>query len=265
MTQARLPLFRVLFVDWHGVLSHDPFWTSVLDVHRSRLRRALQQRLEEVFTSELATTWMRGEATVDHVVQPLLGVLGSRRRGDFLRRRLYEDCLSMRVDIELAACLRALAPQPLLVLATDNTDDFERAFRWANERSRTKPDTPTLRGLAPIFEDIICSSATRVFKAEDPELFYGPWLAANGLRFKDALLIDDRPDNCEAFERSGGTAVLWSDQRDDRDHALYMVSHFTQGPPPDRPAWANDGEHDMQPLSRQAATTSAPGPVAGLW
>jgi hypothetical protein len=150
---------------------------------------------------------------------------------------LHEDCLSMQVDIELATCLRGLVPQPLLVLATDNTGDFETAFRWANERSRNNPSTRTLRGLAPIFDDIICSSATRVFKAEDPELFFGPWLAANGLRFDNALLIDDRPDNCEAFERCGGAAVVWSDQQTDRERALRTIGHFTQGPPPNSAAW----------------------------
>jgi len=253
MTPARLPLFRVVFVDWHGVLSHDRFWSSVFEVRRSRLRPALERRLQEVFSGELATTWMRGETTVDHVVEPLRDVLGKRRRPDFLQKRLHDDCLAMQVDIELATCLRSLAPQPLLVLATDNTDDFERAFRRANERSRHNQDPATLSGLAPIFEDIICSSATRVFKAEDPELFFGPWLAANGLRFKDALLIDDRADNCQAFEHCGGTAVLWSDQPVDRERALRTVGRFTQGPPPDRPAWGREDPREMQLMRRRAA------------
>jgi hypothetical protein len=243
IAQGRLPLFRVVFVDWHGVLSHDPFWASVLDARTGGLRLALRRRLEEVFSSELANTWMRGEASVDHVVGPLSEALGGRRRGDFLRRRLREDCLSMQVDMELASCLRGLAPQPLLVLATDNTHDFESAFRWANERARDNPRAGTLRGLAPIFEDIICSSRTRVFKAEDPELFFGPWLAANGLRFNDALLIDDRPDNCDAFERCGGTAVRWSNHPAEREDALHTIGRFSQGPPPERASWLAEPEH----------------------
>jgi hypothetical protein len=265
VTQGRLPLFRVVFVDWHGVLSHDPFWSSVLDGRTGQLRRALQQRLDEVFASDLATAWMRGETSVDHVVAPLRKALGSRRRDDFLQRRLHEDCLSMQVDIELATCLRGLAPQPLLVLATDNTGDFETAFRWANERSHNNPSTPTLRGLAPIFEDIICSSATRVFKAEAPELFFGPWLAANGLRFTDAMLIDDRHDNCDAFERCGGTAVVWNDQQADRERALQTIGHFAQGPPPGRAAWVGDVPAATPGASRRQAVPTIAYPHLRPW
>ncbi len=253
-------MLRAVFVDWHGVLSHDPFWASLLDARSGQLRRALQHRLDEVFNSELASTWMRGETSIEHVVEPLQGLLGRGRRHDFLKRRLHDDCLAMQVDIELAACLRTLTPQPLLVLATDNTEDFATAFRWANQRSRNNPAVPTLRGLAPIFEDIICSSATRVFKAEDPELFFGPWLASNGLRFEDALLIDDRADNCAAFERCGGTAAFWSEQSTDRDRALRTIGHFSQGPPPGRAAWAGAGPREPVPAALGASCSTLLGP-----
>jgi hypothetical protein len=226
MSQGRLPVFRVVFVDWHGVLSLDPFWSSVLGGRDGRLRRALERRLDEVFGSELADTWMRGQTTVDRIVAPISEALGAARRADFLQRRLFEDCQSMQVDGQLVACLHALVRQALLVVATDNAAPFESAFRRAQRRRRFQDQPSTLRQLAPLFDDIVCSSATGVFKAEDPEAFFGPWLALNNLGFDDALLVDDRPDNCNAFERCGGGSVLWSEAPAVRQRALRTLAGF---------------------------------------
>jgi hypothetical protein len=226
VTQGRLPLFRVVFVDWHGVLCSTPFWSSVLDGRNTRLRRALERRLDEVFGGELASTWMRGDTSVDRIVSPLVRALGANCRGDFLQRRIIDDCLSMQVDVGLAIGLRALVQRALVVLATDNTGDFEVAFRRAQRRKAFAESPATLRELAPWLDDILCSSATRVFKAEEPQTFFGPWLETNGLTFDDALLIDDRPDNCRAFERCGGSAVLWDADRARRRDALHIIDGF---------------------------------------
>ena len=46
MGQLLLPFCRwVIFVDWHGVLSRDPFWTSILNNDRHRLRATQQVQL----------------------------------------------------------------------------------------------------------------------------------------------------------------------------------------------------------------------------
>ena len=44
-------------------------------------------------------------------------------------------------------------------------------------------------------------------KSGDPQAFFGPWLAAHGAGLTDAVLIDDRADNCAAFTREGGAAI----------------------------------------------------------
>jgi hypothetical protein len=210
--QGRLPLFRVVFVDWHGVLSNEPFWSSLLGGRNDRLRRDLERRLSDVFSGDLAETWMRGQTSLDRIVAPVKDALGSRRRPDFLQRRLHEDCLHMAIDHHLAELLPELVRTNFVVLATDNTADFERAFRAAAEMRRTVSQPPTsLRELAPLMDDIICSSAHGVLKAEDPEAFFGPWLRTNGMAFADAVLVDDRYDNCVAFERAGGRAIRWPD------------------------------------------------------
>jgi hypothetical protein len=68
----------------------------------------------------------------------------------------------------------------------------------------------TLADWAVICDDIICSSDVAALKADDPQAFFGPWLGRHGLRFPDAVLIDDRADNCAAFTTCGGAAIQWN-------------------------------------------------------
>lgn len=67
----------------------------------------------------------------------------------------------------------------------------------------------TMADVAPWFSGTVCSCETGVLKAESPARFFGPQLARLGRGFGDALLVDDRADNCEAFTRMGGAAVRW--------------------------------------------------------
>jgi hypothetical protein len=96
------------------------------------------------------------------------------------------------------------------VIATDNMDCFARAFtRARSRRHRPGRQRETLADWAVICDDIICSSQAGALKSEDPEGFFGPWLTAHGVTFTDAVLIDDRADNCAAFTGQGGTALQW--------------------------------------------------------
>jgi hypothetical protein len=98
----------------------------------------------------------------------------------------------------------------MVVIATDNMDCFARAFHNArhSRRRRVQP-WETLADWAVICDDIICSSDVAALKADDPEAFFGPWLDRHGVGFPDAVLIDDRADNCAAFTARGGAAIRW--------------------------------------------------------
>ncbi len=116
----------------------------------------------------------------------------------------------MRVNAELFEVLRALRAEAMVVIATDNMDCFARAFEQARNRRRRLPaQRETLADWAVICDDIICSSDVATLKADDPRAFFGPWLDTHGRRFADAVLIDDRADNCAAFTQCGGTAIQW--------------------------------------------------------
>lgn len=210
--QQSLPLWdKAVFVDWHGVLSLDPFWKSLDVIDSSRFRSILQFELSQLFSSDSASLddWMRGNLRVQDVTPAAREALGRRRRWDFLERRFLEDCQQMHVHPELFVQLAALAKDAFVVVATDNAVEFEDAFWAAKGRLRRSDGAPRLIELAAVIDDMICSGTQGVLKAEDPSAFFGPWLAAHDLDFSEALLVDDRSDNCAAFLAAGGHALVW--------------------------------------------------------
>jgi FMN phosphatase YigB (HAD superfamily) len=210
MTQVPLS-GRVIFSDWHGVLSRDPFWVSIRGSATHPLHAQLEAGMAGVFASpDTANEWMKGLLSSDQVIADMGIQLDRRFRDDFLGRRLDIDCARMTVNAELFEVLRAIRADAMVVIATDNMDCFARAFENARHHSRRRPrERETLADWAVICDDIICSSQAGTLKNEDPRAFFGPWLAEHGLSFADAVLVDDRADNCQAFTSQGGAAIQW--------------------------------------------------------
>jgi len=208
-----LPLWRrVIFVDWQGVLSRDPFWMSILANPKHPLRPSLEAELARIFSRDAATSheWMKGILSSTEIISGMKIRLDRRFRDDFLHRRLDDDCRYMKINVELLEALRRVRGQAFVVIATDNMDCFVRAFDYARSRARrSKKARETLNNWAAFCDDIVCSSEVGQLKSEDPVGFFGPWLSAYGLRFSDALLIDDRADNCAAFVQQGGAVIQW--------------------------------------------------------
>jgi hypothetical protein len=203
---------RVIFSDWHGVLSRDPFWTSIRQSATHPLHAQLEAGMAGVFASDrnIASEWMKGLLSSDQVIAEMGIRLPARFRDDFLGRRLDLDCARMKVNVELFEVLRVIRAEAMVVIATDNMDCFARAFEHARRRRRRRGrERETLADWAVICDDIICSSQAGALKSEEPHAFFGPWLAAHGVNFADAVLIDDRADNCSAFTSQGGTAIQW--------------------------------------------------------
>jgi hypothetical protein len=220
---------RVVFVDWHGVLSGDPFWTSIRQSATHPLRGQLEAGLADVFSKESATAheWMKGLLSSEQVVSAMGIRLDRRFRDDFLTRRLDVDCARMRVNVGLFEALRAMKAHASVVVATDNMDCFVRTFDHVRVRGRRpRPKSETLADWAVICDDIICSSDVGALKAEDPVGFFGPWLAAHGLGFTDAALIDDRADNCAAFAQQGGTPVQYKMTTNEVMDVVTSLNHW---------------------------------------
>jgi FMN phosphatase YigB (HAD superfamily) len=230
--QGILPLWRhVIFVDWHGVLSRDPFWTSILGSARHPLRSRLEAKLGEIFAHGAPTghEWMKGIRSSDEIVAAMAVELPGRFKSDYLQRRLERDCRRMTINVELLSALRTVRQKmPVaIVIATDNMDCFARAFDYLRRHTRRPyAASSRLADWAVFCDDIICSSDLGKLKSEDPVGFFGPWLVEYELSFSDSLLIDDRTDNCHAFTRAGGAAVQWKMGAGDTDEVTRSIDNW---------------------------------------
>ncbi|WP_327116931.1 hypothetical protein OHB12_06100 [Nocardia sp. NBC_01730] len=202
---------RVIFCDWHGVLCRKPFWHSITDNTTHPLHTILTRELDRLFTTgnREGREWMCGTRSS----RDILTTLAAHHRHldvDQLLTQLADDIARMPIDQPLLRALRRARTYATVVLATDNIDLFESVFRTAAlGRNERRSGMATLPDAAAAFDDILSSSDTGVLKSEDPQSFFGPWLTKAGLSFTDALLIDDRTDNCTAFELHAGAAIEW--------------------------------------------------------
>ena len=243
--QPALPLWRhVVFVDWHGVLSRSPFWSSIVTDPRHPLNRPLRARLGRLFGDlDVMTAWMTGARATPDVVAAM-GVENVPRYGtDYLCRQLERDCRSMRVNVELLRALQPVRERAFVVVATDNVDTFADVFRRLAARPSTVAPDDSLGAWATACDDLLCSSDVHALKGSDPQAFFGPYLAACGLGFADALLIDDRSDNCTAFRAAGGTALRWTMHTDPLDEVTTTLATWLDSTPTHRPVPTPRGDH----------------------
>ena len=217
MKQLLLPFYkRVIFVDWHGVASNDPFFLSILNNKTHPLYSKLTNELNNLFKNNdnLIRAWMRGEVSYEQIVDLMDITLDNRFKDDFLFRKVIEDCKFMKVNPNLIDLLSILQNYAFIVLATDNMDCFFHyinSIRVSKIRSK-KRQTYKVKEYVEFdkailkFDDILCSSEIGVLKRESPAKFFGNWLKVYSLNFSDALLLDDVDVNCEEFVKAGGNA-----------------------------------------------------------
>jgi hypothetical protein len=152
---------RVIFSDWHGVLSRDPFWTPIRLSATHPLHEQLEAGMAGVFDPgrNTASEWMKGLLSSEQVIAEMGIQLPGRFQDDFLARRLDLDCARMQVNAGLFEVLRVIRAEAMVVIATDNMDCFARAFEHTHSRRRRPGrDRETLADWAVICDDIICSS-----------------------------------------------------------------------------------------------------------
>jgi FMN phosphatase YigB (HAD superfamily) len=181
---------KVVFVDWHGVLSSRPFWSSLKGEERRQLH--LAKLIPEIFQSYLVDLWMCGETSTAGVLRSA-GVAESDIHR--LTTAVFRECQTARPRQDLMKEIRSMRQRSLVVLASDNMDCFSQAIKIRSN-------------LSSIFDDYLVSSDLGVLKAQ-PIDFFGPWLEASGLQFEQAVLIDDSLENCRAFEAVGGKAIVF--------------------------------------------------------
>jgi FMN phosphatase YigB (HAD superfamily) len=182
---------KIVFVDWHNTLCHQPFWHKLLEQQTHRLHSQALYAVDVLFgQSQRETTlqWMRGAYTTQQMLESI------DASGE-LYQAMLDNCKKMSVGSQLLQALMATPDDVQVAIATDNMDVFEVAY----------PELPT--------KDfpLLCSSQLGVLKSESAVGFFGKFLAEHDSDFSKALLIDDSPANLRAFRRLGGTTILYRD------------------------------------------------------
>lgn len=192
---------RVVFVDWHGVMSESRFWTSIRNHPAVTSQVDFDNALTGLFTSEAVNDWMRGELTTRDIVSQFLVSDDDPALVEFFERQVIRECAASTTRRRLVQSLKSLRSSYHIVLATDNMDCFSAAL-------------PVRRDLMSVFDDYLTSAEIGVLKAEDPERFFLPWLEEHAIPVQASVLIDDRAKNCDRFTELGGQAIVFDRSRE---------------------------------------------------
>ncbi|HAH45368.1 hypothetical protein [Gimesia sp.] len=226
LQQTQPTEIKVIFVDWHGVLSLDPFWISILRNAWHPLHQQLSEATENLFNHQIDRVhlWMRGELTSNQIIESFQMTPGPEFPLDYLNRKVIEDCQLMRINAPLVRALQdAKTAGTKIVLATDNMDCFFEAIQQAKQQRKCiEEETISFASTVQLFDDILCSSEQRILKREDPQRFFANWLKRQSFTFSNALLLDDLEINCDVFRAAGGFARQWNlEQQEETSHVAF--------------------------------------------
>ena len=191
---------KVIFIDWNRTLSFDLFWEHLKDTgHRYHHHLEPIEKWLFVDNRSLINQWMRGNITVDEIVQRISN--GTGISPDVIMNELRHSCEIMKfciVDIEeLIGDIRNKGM--LVVIATDNMDTF------------TRFTVPALK-LNDTFDGVLNSHDLKCLKDEtDPKAsipFFDDFLTSHDLTYADAILLDDSPDSSGKYEKLGFERIL---------------------------------------------------------
>ena len=183
----------ILFVDFNGVQSYLPFWSSLLDPsHQLHSRLADIEELIFRRDPQLVREWMLGEYTSEDIHELIERELGIPKSELF---PIFEqDCRNIDIHPEIQTALRTLKSRYYLILATGNMDSFDRF---------TIPAHPELE---ETFDEIHNSYNIGIHKPDQNGKYFTDVMTKQGVEPSICHLIDDSGSSCAAFRQAGGVA-----------------------------------------------------------
>ncbi|MES2215815.1 MAG: hypothetical protein V4481_00780 [Patescibacteria group bacterium] len=183
----------LLFIDFHGTLSNDYFWSSQ--------SRDIRQKIEEFLftTPNLATRdWMKGVYSSEEVNQMIAEKFGLEP--EVLWKTFVEDCKKISVSPELLGLIADVRNKYTVILITDNMDCFPRF-------------TVPFIGLTKHFDHIAVSSEEKILKNEKEGEWFRRLVKKFNSEMSRSILIDNSKSVCRLFDSLGGRAFLVTDEQ----------------------------------------------------
>ncbi|NBV28044.1 hypothetical protein EBS02_03350 [bacterium] len=184
---------RLIFVDYNGVLSYDPFWKSLLD-EKHELNSYLQDIEHYLFKENfhIVIDWMVGKYNSEEIHK----IISDDLNLDYhlLLETFVRDCEQMVISDLILEKLKPLKKDFTLILATGNMDSFDR-FTLPNHRY-----------LFEIFDEIHNSYNLGLLKTSNNGEYFTRVSRKYNIDPNDTYLIDDSGSTCKTFSSFGGKA-----------------------------------------------------------
>ena len=188
-----MPVTRLLFVDFNGVISMNNFWHSLSKTDH-KLHKC-HAKIENYLFKENKTLifdWMMGIYTSEQIHTILEEQIGVDAKE--LLEIFIEETKNIDISIPILTALKELKPYYHLVMITDNMDSFDRF---------TLPNNPEL---IESFDEINNSYTMKMNKAGNNGKYFKDTVQKYNAVMSNCLLIDDSSRNCKLFESLGGLA-----------------------------------------------------------
>lgn len=191
---------KVVFIDWSKTLSYGLFWEQLQDKkHPNSTYWLIIRKWLFIDNRDLLDPWMRGKLSTKEVLDRMSQDTGLDR--SLLEQELKISCENMRFCIDnlpqIIARIQKLGIK--VVIATDNMDTFSRY-------------TVPAMSLKKIFDDIIDSCQIGYLKDDklpsDQILFFDKYLSDHDWSYRDAILLDNSPDETGKYKRLGFERIL---------------------------------------------------------
>jgi len=195
-TKERIRPQRILFVDFNGVISYDPFWASLRNPQH-RLHQYFELIEQLFFKGEnkiqgFIDEWMLGRYTSEDVHRILADRIGAPY--EELLAVFFEDAKKLDISKRILEGVSALKKDWYCILRTDNMDTFHRF---------TLPASPHL---SEVFDEVHNSYLLGLLKKTNNGIYFVDTVAGFGVNFGQCVLIDDSNSTCKLFQSLGGIA-----------------------------------------------------------
>ncbi len=174
----------VLFVDFHGTLSNDIYWSTLQEPLRSKIQTLLFQE-----NTSMVKSWMRGQLSSEEICQFVSDKLVLAY--EQIWNGLVDSCHRIKISNWALRRIEQLRQDHVVCLITSNMDCFTRYVVPRKKLSNT-------------FDFVFNSADFGLLKEDNRgELFR---IVCKHLRvdIQECTLVDDSDDLCRLFEELGG-------------------------------------------------------------
>jgi len=192
----------ILFVDFHGTISHQTFWNTLDRDHQEIIQAKIFSN------SDFVGGWMRGvfdSRAACRLASDLTGLCET-----YLLSQLLDSCSQFSVNRNVVRDLIRLRAHYQLVLITANMDCFAAVAR-------------KLR-LFDVFDRIANSADFGLLKEDKNGLLFKIVADSTGADLRKAVLLDDSPEVCRVFSNLGGRAIQVRNTKDTSSQLRQLLS-----------------------------------------